>query len=73
MHGDWPKMSCLLHRHTAVQCSPFLRHLQRKLMHRVLPEHAMISKHADGMGLRDIKIGSNLPSQITTLPTHGIY
>ena len=32
-------------------------------MHRVLHEHAMISKHARRMGLRDIKIGSNLPLQ----------
>ena len=32
-------------------------------MHRVLHEHAMISKHAEGMGLRDINIISNLPSQ----------
>ena len=46
-----------------VQCSPFLRHLQWKLLHRVLHEYAMISKHAEGMGLRHIKIASNLPSQ----------
>ena len=47
-------MSCLIHPHTAVHAVQpiFLRHMQRKLMHRVLHEHAMIYKHAEGVGLR---------------------
>ena len=40
-------------------------------MHRVLHEHAMISKHAEGMGLRDIKNGSNLQHFQPMVSTEG--
>ena len=57
-HGDWSKLSCLLHLHALN--APYFSGICSGNWYCVLHKQEMISKHAEGMALRNIKMASIL-------------